>query len=244
MSGRCDLSESGFAMRNRRDAWLAEFGGTAALLAVVVGSGVMAERLAQGNPAIALLANAVATGAGLYVLIALLGPISGAHFNPVVTVAMWWRGDQGAGEAMSYVFAQVLGALAGVWLAHLMFDLNVWQIGVKVRTGWGQWISEAVATAGLLASILIALRHRPGAIPALVGSYIAAAYWFTASTSFANPAATLARSLTGTFAGIRPVDAAGFILAQLSGAILVLAVAHALRPAADPLLTSPTRSPS
>lgn len=231
-------------MRNRRDAWLAEFGGTAALLAVVVGSGVMAERLAQGNPAIALLANAVATGVGLYVLIVLLGPISGAHFNPAVTFVMWWRGDQGAAEAMSYVFAQVLGALAGVWLAHLMFDLNVWQIGVKVRTGWGQWISEAVATAGLLASILIALRHRPGAIPAVVGSYITAAYWFTASTSFANPAATIARSLTGTFAGIRPVDVAGFILAQLSGAILVLAVARALRPAADPLLTSSTRSPS
>lgn len=214
-------------MRPRR-AWLAEFVGTAALLAVVVGSGIMGEQLAQGNAAVALLANAIATGAGLYVLIALLGPVSGAHFNPIVTAALYWRGERGGIEAIGYVAAQVAGAIAGVWLAHLMFDLPVLQIGIKARTGPGQWLSEAVATAGLLATILLAMKHRAQTVPVLVGAYITSAYWFTASTSFANPAVTLARALTRTFAGIRPEDAGGFILAQLAGGIVVLAAARAL----------------
>lgn len=212
-----------------RRVWLAEFGGTAALLAVVVGSGIMGEQLAQGNTAVALLANAVATGLGLYVLIALLGPVSGAHFNPVVTAAMWWRGDRGGVESIGYVAAQVSGAIVGVWLAHLMFDLPLLQTGVKVRSGAGQWLSELIATAGLLSTILLALRERPQAIPALVGAYITAAYWFTASTSFANPAVTIARAFTHTFAGVRPADVGGFILAQLAGGTLVLAAARALR---------------
>lgn len=212
-----------------RDAWLAEFAGTAALLAVVVGSGIMAETLAQGNAAVALLANAAATGAGLYVLIALLGPVSGAHFNPVVTATAWWCGERGGVESVGYAAAQLAGAVAGVWLAHLMFDLPLLQIGVKMRSGPGQWISETVATAGLLATILLASRHRPQALPALVAAYITAAYWFTASTSFANPAVTVARALTRTFAGIRPEDAGGFIFAQLTGGIVVIACAGALR---------------
>lgn len=208
---------------------LAEGLGTAALLAIVVGSGIMGESLAQGNAAIALLANSLATGVGLYVLITLLGPISGAHFNPLVTTVMWWRGESSTRTFVAYVAAQILGAIVGVWLAHLMFDLPLWQTGTKLRSGAGQWLSEVVATIGLLATILLALRTRSQSIPALVGSYIMTAYWFTASTSFANPAVTIARALTNTFAGIRPADAAGFIGAQCAGAILVLAVARWLR---------------
>jgi glycerol uptake facilitator-like aquaporin len=207
-----------------RHAWLAEFGGTATLLAIVVGSGIMGEQLAQGNAAIALLANAAATGAGLYVLITLLGPVSGAHFNPMVTAAMWWRGDRTGAESIGYIVAQVAGA-----------------IGIKVRSGIGQWVSEAIATAGLLSTILLALHHRSQAIPALVGAYITAAYWFTASTSFANPAVTIARALTRTFAGIRPADVGGFILAQFTGSILVLAAAQALRTSR---VVTPSVSPS
>ncbi len=227
-----------------RHAWLAEFGGTAALLAVVVGSGIMGEQLAQGNAAVALLANALATGLGLYVLITLLGPVSGAHFNPIVTAAMWWRGDRNGVESIGYVLAQLAGAIAGVWLAHLMFDLPLLQTGAKARSGVGQWVSEAIATAGLLSTILLALHHRSQAIPALVGSYITAAYWFTASTSFANPAVTIARAFTQTFAGIRPADAGGFILAQLAGGILVLAAAHALRTAGAVLPSTTSSSES
>jgi glycerol uptake facilitator-like aquaporin len=239
MPGERDLfNQNGMSLRR---ALAAEFGGTAALLAVVVGSGIMGERLAQGNAAIALLANSIATGAGLYVLIALLGPISGAHFNPVVTAVMWWRGERTGIASMGYVAAQVSGAVAGVWLAHLMFDMPLFQTGLKPRSGIGQCVSEAVATAGLLATILLALRHRPHAIPALVGSYITAAYWFTASTSFANPAVTIARSLTDTFAGIRPADVAGFIAAQGIGAILVVLVA--MRAASDPSSSPPENSP-
>lgn len=226
---------------NARHAWLAEFGGSAALLAVVVGSGIMGEQLAQGNAAIALLANAIATGLGLYVLITLLGPVSGAHFNPIVTAAMWWCGERRGVESIGYVAAQVSGAIAGVWLAHLMFDLPLLQTGMKVRSGAGQWFSEAVATAGLLATILLALRQRSRAIPALVGAYITAAYWFTASTSFANPAVTVARAFTHTFAGIRPADVADFVLAQLAGAVLVLLVARALR---TPRAAAPSPSSS
>jgi glycerol uptake facilitator-like aquaporin len=214
--------------QNLRDALLAEALGTAALLAIVVGSGIMGEKLAQGNPAVALLANSLATGAGLYVLISALGPISGAHFNPAVTALMWWRGDVSIERLASYVGAQVIGAILGVWIAHVMFDLPVLQMSIKVRSGIGQWTSEVIATSGLLATILLGLRANPKTIPALVGSYITAAYWFTASTSFANPAVTIARSLTDTFAGIRPADVLGFVAAQLAATIAVIGALHLL----------------
>lgn len=203
----------------------AEFLGTMMLLATVVGSGVMGTRLAQGNDALALLANAGATAGMLYVLIVLLGPISGAHFNPAVTLVQRLRGELGNREAVAYFAMQFAGAVAGVMLAHMMFDLALIQPGLKQRTGTAQWLSEGVATFGLLLTILLGLRHRAEAIPALVASYIFAAYWFTASTSFANPAVTLARALTQSFAGIRPVDAPAFIVAQLLGALLALSVA-------------------
>lgn len=200
---------------------LAECGGTAVLLATVVGSGIMGEALAQGNAAIALLANAIATGASLYVLITVLGPISGAHFNPLVSGLLWWRGACRAKTFFAYVAAQVAGAILGVWLAHAMFDLPVLEVGAKARAGAGQWLSEAVASAGLLGTIVLASREHARSTPALVASYIVAAYWFTASTSFANPAVTLARGLTATFAGIRLTDVPGFILAQCAGAVIV-----------------------
>ena len=197
---------------------LAEFIGTALLLACVVGSGIMGAKLSQGNDAIALLANAAATAGALYVLISLFGPISGAHFNPAVSLAMRLRGELGNREALAYILVQIVAAISGVLLAHAMFGLPLIQPGTQVRTGSAQWLSEAVATFGLLLTIVLGARHRPAAIPALVASYIFAAYWFTASTSFANPAVTIARSLTQTFAGIRPDDVAGFVLAQLLGA--------------------------
>lgn len=207
----------------------AEFLGSLLLLAIIVGSGIMGERLAQGNAAIALLANAAATAGGLYVLIVLLGPVSGAHFNPAVTLALRLRGERV--PLFAYIAAQLAGALLGVWLAHAMFELPLWQPGVRVRSGGAQWLSEAVATFGLLLTILLGMRFREKAIPALVAGYIFAAYWFTASTSFANPAVTLARALTRTFAGIRPQDAFGFIVAQLLGAMLALWAARLLLPA-------------
>ncbi len=207
---------------------VAEGIGTALLLATVVGSGIMGVKLAQGNNAIALLANAGATAAILYVLIATLGPISGAHLNPAVTLAMRLRGELDSRTAIFYMIVQVVAAIAGVILAHAMFGLDLIQPGTHARTGTAQWISEAVATFGLLLTILLAIRHRPTAVPALVASYIFAAYWFTASTSFANPAVTVARALTQTFAGIRPLDAAGFIAAQLLGMVLALAAAAVL----------------
>jgi len=206
-----------------RSRLLAEFIGTALLLASVVGSGIMGVALANGNDAVALLANAGATAGALYVLIVLFGPISGAHFNPVVTLAMRFRGEIGSREAAAYIAVQVAAAVAGVLLAHAMFELPMLQPGTHARTGWAQWLSEAVATFGLLLTILLGARHRPAAIPALVASYIFAAYWFTASTSFANPAVTFARSLTQTFAGIRPGDVAGFVIAQGAGALLACA---------------------
>jgi len=217
---------------------LAEGLGTGALLAIVVGSGIMGERLAQGNAAIALLANAGATGAGLFALITLLGPISGAHFNPLVSALMWRRGELSLRELLAYVCVQIAGALLGVWLAHAMFDMPLLQVSAKARTGAGQWLSEIVASAGLLSVILLGLRARAQALPALVGSYIFAAYWFTASTSFANPAVTMARALTDTFAGIRPMHAAGFIIAQCAGLILVLAASAGLRGTNDPIQSS------
>lgn len=195
----------------------AEAVGTAFLLAVVVGSGIMAERLSGGNVAIALLANAIATGAGLIALILTFGPISGAHFNPAVTlIDAWQRGTWL--DVPAYVSAQIVGAYAGVAAAHIMFELPLFSASLHARTGSGQWLSELIATFGLLAVISSCARKRPEAIPYAVGAYITAAYWFTSSTSFANPAVTLARAATNTFSGIRPSDVPAFVLAQLIGA--------------------------
>lgn len=217
---------------------LAEFLGTALLLACVVGSGIMGVNLAGGNDAIALLANAGATAGILYVLVTVLGPVSGAHFNPAVTLAMRLRGQLRTREALAYAGVQVVAAVAGVLLAHAMFDLATLQPGTRVRTGNSQWLSEGVATFGLVLTILLGARHRPAAIPALVASYIFAAYWFTASTSFANPAVTLGRALTQTFSGIRPADVPGFVLVQLAGAVAATLVAGLLAgrrtPAVEP----------
>lgn len=207
---------------------LAELVGTAVLLATVVGSGIMGDQLSGGNVAIALLANSLATGAILYVLITMLGPISGAHFNPIVTLVMALKGEMTSRLAVSYVAVQVAGAIVGVMLAHAMFDLEIWQTSLKVRSGPGQWISETVAAAGLVATILLTIRAAPHAVATSVALYITSAYWFTASTSFANPAVTIARCLTNTFAGIRPFDAPGFIVAQVAGALVALVVVKAL----------------
>lgn len=198
----------------------AEALGTALLLAVVVGSGIMGERLSDGNAAIALLANALATGAGLVVLITVLGPISGAHFNPAVTAVFALRREIGWPKAGAYVAVQVAGAILGVWCAHLMFDEAVIQVSTNLRAGPAQGLSEVVATFGLIAAIIGGLRARPDSVPWLVGLYITAAYWFTASTSFANPAVTLARALTDTFAGIAPTSVPGFLGGQVIGALL------------------------
>lgn len=220
----------------------AEFVGTMLLLATVVGSGVMGVNLSDGNDGVALLANAAATTGILYVLITVLGPISGAHFNPAVTLVMCLRRELRSREAVAYVLAQLAGAIAGVLLAHAMFDLALVQPGTRARTGLSQWISEAVATFGLLLTILLGVRHRPAAVPALVAGYIFAAYWFTASTSFANPAVTVARSLTQTFSGIAPADVVAFIGAQLIGALAGWGVAHLLGPA--PLSATATATAS
>ncbi|MFC5522358.1 aquaporin [Polaromonas jejuensis] len=207
---------------------LAEFVGTAALLCAVIGSGIMAERLSGGNTAIALLANTLATVFALYVLIEVLGPISGAHFNPLVTLVLWSKGlpaqEASPQRAILFIAAQLLGAVAGAWAAHAMFDVSVLQFSSKLRggwnaagqfSGWGQWLAEAVATAGL---ILVVLRAPKDKAAALVACYIGAAYWFTASTSFANPAAVLGRMLSDSFAGIAPTSAPGFVIAELAGA--------------------------
>ena len=201
---------------------VAEGVGTAMLLAIVVGSGIMAERLADGNVAIALLANAIATAGGLVALILTFGPTSGAHFNPVVTLSMAASGRLPWIDVAPYVVAQVIGAVLGVWAAHLMFGEPVWQLSAKARPGFALFWSEIVATFGLLMVILSGVRHRSEAIPYSVAAYIAAAYWFTASTSFANPAVTLARALSATFAGIRLADAPAFVVAQLIGASAAL----------------------
>jgi glycerol uptake facilitator-like aquaporin len=191
--------------------------GTALLLAVVIGSGIMGERLAAGNVAIALLGNTLATGAGLVVLITIFGPLSGAHFNPVVSLLFAARRELSWSHAIAYVVAQVIGAILGVWLAHAMFAEPIIQFSTKLRTGLSQGLSEAVATFGLIATILGSLRFRPAATPMLVGLYITAAYWFTASTSFANPAVTIARSMSDTFAGIAPASVPLFIICQIAG---------------------------
>ena len=198
---------------------VAEATGSALLFATVIGSGVMAETLAGGNVAVALLGNTIATGAMLYVLITMLGPVSGAQFNPAVSLVMHLRGEGSATELAARITAQLIGGIAGVWIAHAMFDLPVLQFAAHARTGPGQWLGEVVATFGLLLTIIGTARHRAEAVPAAVALYITAAYWFTSSTSFANPAITVARSLSDTFAGIAPVDVPGFIVAQMVGAL-------------------------
>jgi glycerol uptake facilitator-like aquaporin len=200
----------------------AEFIGTAILLATVVGSGIMGERLAGGNEALALLGNTIPTGAILVVIILIFGPLSGAHFNPAVTVAFLIRGEISAKESSLYIVLQILGAIAGVFAAHFMFEVDILQTGTKLRAGTAQFGSEIIAAFGLVAAILGTIRFRPDAVAYAVGLYITAAYWFTASTSFANPAVTIARSLTDSFSGIRPMDAPAFIIAQFIGAVLAV----------------------
>lgn len=202
----------------------AEALGSAFLLAAVIGSGVMAAKLAGGNGALALLCNTIPTGAILVVLILIFRPLSGAHFNPAVSLAIALRGEVAWWTAALYIAAQMTGALAGVWAAHLMFGLPVWQVSETVRSGPGQWFAEGVATFGLLMTILGCTARTPAAVPYAVGLYITAAYWFTASTSFANPAVTVARSLSNTYAGIAPGGAPAFIMAQLAGALAAVAL--------------------
>ncbi len=207
----------------------AEGVGTALLLAIVIGSGIMGERLAGGNVAVALLANTAATAAGLYALIVTLGPVSGAHLNPAVSAVLAWRGDLPAREAVAYAIVQVLAAIAGVALAHLMFEERALLFAsTKPRAGAAQLLSEFVATFGLVALVWLLSARRSTATPAAVACWIASAYWFTASTSFANPAVTLARSLSDSFAGIRPADVPGFVLAQIAGAAVAALAARAL----------------
>jgi glycerol uptake facilitator-like aquaporin len=210
---------------------LAEMLGTALLLAVVIGSGIMAERLSGGNTAVALLANTLATVGGLYILIEVFGPISGAHFNPAVSAVMAMRRELPASSLVPYVAAQLVGAMLGAWLAHAMFDMGILQFSTKLRSGTGHWIAEAVATAGLL---LVILRAAAGRAPAMVAAYIGAAYWFTASTSFANPAAVFGRMFSDSFAGIAPSSAPGFMLAELIGALIGLGIHTALEPRLHP----------
>ena len=216
---------------------LAEGLGTALLLAIVIGSGVMAERLAGGNAAIALLANTLATVGGLVVLIEVFGPISGAHFNPAVSLVMAWRGALPGPALLPYVVAQLAGAVLGAWLAHAMFDMTLLQFSSKPRAGTGQWIAEGVATFGLL---LVILRAPASRVAALVAAYIGAAYWFTASTSFANPAAVVGRMFSDSFAGIAPASAPGFIVAELIGAALAVGVNRCLSPPPGELRDAPS----
>lgn len=204
----------------------AELIGTAFLLVAVVGSGIMAERLAGGNVALALLANAIATGAALFALIVTFDSLSGAHFNPAVTFALATAREIPWRDVPAYVVAQVVGAVSGVWVAHLMFGLPILQWSTHARTGIGQWTGEIVATFGLLMVIESGRRKAPATLPAAVAAYIAGAYWFTSSTSFANPAVTFARALTDTFAGIGPNDVAGFIVAQTVGAVAAVTVSR------------------
>lgn len=214
-----------------RTLWLAEFLGTLLLLAAVIGSGVMAERLASGHAAVALLANTLATVFALFILIEVFGPVSGAHFNPAVTAVMAARGALSAKLAAAYVLAQLLGAACGAWLVHLMFEMPVWQWSSKLRQGGAQWLAEGVATAGLL---LVILRAPAPKVSAMVACYIGAAYWFTASTSFANPAAAFGRMFSDSFAGIAPGNVPAFMLSQMLGAFLGLGIHHLLGPPPRP----------
>jgi glycerol uptake facilitator-like aquaporin len=211
-------------MISARQKLFAEGLGTALLLAIVIGSGIMAERLSGGNVAIALLANTLATVGGLYILIEVFGPISGAHFNPAVSIVMTFRREMPGSLLAPYIVAQLLGAMLGAWLAHAMFDMSILQFSTKVRSGIGQWIAEAVATFGL---VLVILRAPPARVAAMVACYIGAAYWFTASTSFANPAAAFGRMFSDSFTGIAPASVAGFVLAELAGAAIAVGVHHA-----------------
>ena len=209
-------------------AVFAEALGSFFLFATVIGSGIMAEQLAGGNVAVALLGNTLATGAMLFVLITMLGPVSGAHFNPAVSMIFRLRGELTTGTAFAYTAAQLAGGILGVWAAHVMFDLPILQVSDKARTGIGQWTAELIATFGLVLTILGTLRTRQEWVPVSVALYIVAAYWFTSSTSFANPAITIARSLSDSFAGIAPADVAGFVVAQIVGAVLALGVSRVL----------------
>jgi glycerol uptake facilitator-like aquaporin len=210
----------------------AEGVGSFFLFATVIGSGIMAADLSQGNNAVALLANTLATGAILFVLITMLGPISGAHMNPAVSLVAASRNELSWRDAAAYIAAQVTFGILGAWAAHVMFDMPVLQLSTKARTGMGQWTGEAIATLGLILTILGTVRHRKAWVPASVALYITAAYWFTSSTSFANPAITVARSLSDTFAGIAPADVPLFVLAQLAGAGAAAVLARGLFPAA------------
>ncbi len=208
--------------------YLAEFLGTLLLVCTVIGSGIMAENLAQGNDAIALLGNTIATGAILYVIITIFGPLSGAHFNPVVSLIMCLLKEMTPSQALIYSITQIAGGLCGMVLAHLMFEVDLWQLSQNARTGGAQYASEIIATAGLLLTILIGRTSRPDAVPSLVAFYITAAYWFTSSTSFANPAVTIARTFTDSFSGIAITDTPYFIIAQIIGAIAALLLARFL----------------
>lgn len=215
-----------------REVW-AEAIGSFFLFCTVIGSGIMAERLAGGNVAVALLGNTAATGAMLFVLIAMLAPVSGAHFNPAVTLVARLNGELTTPRALRLVAGQLAGGIPGVWAAHLMFAVPLFELSTKVRTGPGQWAGEFIATFGLVFVILGTVRHRPQAVPASVALYIVAAYWFTSSTSFANPAITLARALTDSFAGIAPADVPAFIAAQLAGAVAAMLAGRAIFPATE-----------
>lgn len=206
----------------------AEAIGTMLLVAVVVGSGIMGETLAEGNDAVALIANTLATGAGLIVLILIFGPVSGAHFNPAVTLVMALGRAIAPRRALAYVAMQTVGGILGVWAAHLMFDLPIVQFSLKERTGAGQWVGEFIATFGLILTIIGTLRHRADWVAPSVALYITAAYWFTSSTSFANPAIAVARSLSNSFAGIAPADVPAFVAAQLAGAVVAFGVGKLL----------------
>lgn len=207
---------------------LAEHIGSLLLAGVVIGSGILAANVSGGNVGVALLGNTIATGAILWVLVATLGPLSGAHFNPAVTLAFFLRKEIGLGMAGAYVIVQVLGCISGAWLAHLMFELPVLQIAQTDRSGVAKMLSEGVATFALVFAIFGAIRHAPKAVPASVALIIVAGYWWTASTSFANPAISIARALSDTFAGVQPADLPGFIMAQFAGAVLATAVCHVL----------------
>ena len=215
-----------------RALW-AEAMGSFMLFATVIGSGIMADHLAGGNVAVALLGNTLATGAMLFVLITIFGPLSGAHFNPAVTLVMRLRGAIGTSAALGYLAVQLAGGIAGVWVAHAMFDLPILQVSHHLRDGPSQWLADGVATFGLVLTIFGTVQSRPAWVPASVALYITAAYWFTASTSFANPAITIARALSDTFAGIAPTSVPGFIAAQVAGALVALGAATALFPTKD-----------
>lgn len=217
----------------RHQTLLSEFLGTLLLVCTVIGSGIMAAELAAGNDAIALLGNTIATGAILYVLITIFGPVSGAHFNPVVSLVMYLLKEMPATMMMAYIIAQIFGGLLGTALAHSMFDQEIFQLSVNARSGLSQYGSEIVATFGLLMTILLGRQSRPEAVPMLVGLYITAAYWFTASTSFANPAVTIARTFTDSFSGIAYGDTPFFIIAQIVGGLIALFIAGFLLQAKD-----------